>query len=193
MTAAQCVELRVRRNPTRQLPDSEFHARNQKHQYHCSHSHRTRETRRRSRPQLSPGSVLLSQVASEDHHTKLDLTFEHLRKSVPQSSPVEIPRGFQPIAQAACPHAGPPQPALHGPGHRRKGWTRTCIAGLKSIYEEMMELTGLLYRSGIAIEDGTDSMAGFALASRTRTRCPGRHSHAYKVLARNATLKRRSH
>jgi imidazolonepropionase-like amidohydrolase len=27
----------------------------------------------------------------------------------------------------------------------------------------MMELTGLLYRSGISIEDGTDSMAGFAL------------------------------
>jgi hypothetical protein len=27
----------------------------------------------------------------------------------------------------------------------------------------MKELTGLLYRSGISIEDGTDSMAGFAL------------------------------
>jgi imidazolonepropionase-like amidohydrolase len=30
-------------------------------------------------------------------------------------------------------------------------------------FAKMMELTGLLYRSGISIEDGTDSMAGFAL------------------------------
>ncbi|HYB76703.1 MAG TPA: amidohydrolase family protein, partial [Candidatus Bathyarchaeia archaeon] len=30
-------------------------------------------------------------------------------------------------------------------------------------FEKMVELVGLMYRAGIPIEDGTDSMAGFAL------------------------------
>ncbi len=33
----------------------------------------------------------------------------------------------------------------------------------KKSFAKMLDFTGLLYRSGLGIEDGTDSMAGFAL------------------------------
>ena len=50
----------------------------------------------------------------------------------------------------------------------------------------MMELTGLLYRSGIPIEDGTDSMPGFALHHELELDVQA-GIPAFKVL-QNATL-----
>jgi imidazolonepropionase-like amidohydrolase len=92
----------------------------------------------------------------QDHHTKLDLTLSIFEDQY-LSRPGQIPRGFQPIANRL-----PPQV-------RRSLLTfgLTPPAGMDETYRKsfakMMDLAGLLYRSGIPIEAGTDSMAGFAL------------------------------
>ncbi len=92
----------------------------------------------------------------QDHHTKLDLTLSIFEDQY-LSRPGQIPRGFQPIANRL-----PPQV--------RRGlltFGLTPPAGMDETYRKsfakMMDLAGLLYRSGIPIEAGTDSMAGFAL------------------------------
>ena len=92
----------------------------------------------------------------QDHHTKLDLTLS-IFEDMYLNRAGQIPRGFQPIANRL-----PPQV-------RRSLLTfgLTPPAGMDETYRKsfakMMDLAGLLYRSGIAIEAGTDSMAGFAL------------------------------
>jgi imidazolonepropionase-like amidohydrolase len=92
----------------------------------------------------------------QDHHTKLDLTLSIFEDQY-LSRAGQIPRGFQPVASRLPTRvrrhllsAGLTPPEGMDETYRRS-------------FAKMMELTGLLYRSGIAIEDGTDSMAGFAL------------------------------
>ena len=92
----------------------------------------------------------------QDHHTKLDLTLSIFEDQYLNRAG-QIPRGFQPIASRL-----PPQV--------RRGLLSTGLtppAGMDETYRKsfakMMEFAGLLYRSGIPIEAGTDSMAGFAL------------------------------
>jgi imidazolonepropionase-like amidohydrolase len=92
----------------------------------------------------------------QDHHTKLDLTLSIFEDSF-LSRPGEIPRGFQPVASRL-----PPQVR-----HSLLSQGLTPSPGMDDTYRKsfakMMDLAGLLYRSGIPIEAGTDSMAGFTL------------------------------
>jgi imidazolonepropionase-like amidohydrolase len=92
----------------------------------------------------------------QDHHTKLDLTLSIFEDQYLNRAG-HIPVGFQPIASRL-------------PAQVRRGLLSTGLtppAGMDETYRKsfakMMELAGLLYRSGISIEAGTDSMAGFAL------------------------------
>ena len=92
----------------------------------------------------------------QDHHTKLDLTLSIFEDSY-LSRAGEIPRGFQPIANRL-------------PAQVRRGLLSAGMTpppGMDETYRKsfakMMDLASLLYRSGIQIEAGTDSMAGFAL------------------------------
>jgi imidazolonepropionase-like amidohydrolase len=92
----------------------------------------------------------------QDHHTKLDLTLSIFEDQYLNRAG-QIPRGFQPIASRL-------------PAQVRRGLLSTGLtppAGMDETYRKsfakMMEFAGLLYRSGIPIEAGTDSMAGFAL------------------------------
>jgi imidazolonepropionase-like amidohydrolase len=69
----------------------------------------------------------------------------------------QVPRGYQPIAERL-----PPQV--------RRGLLSSGLTpppGMELQYQQsftrMMELIGMTYRAGIPIEDGTDTMAGFAL------------------------------
>jgi imidazolonepropionase-like amidohydrolase len=92
----------------------------------------------------------------QDHHTKLDLTLS-IFEDMYLSRAGQIPRGFQPVANRL-------------PAQVRRG---LLSAGLtpppgqddtyRKSWAKMMALTTLLYHSGIPIEAGTDSMAGFAL------------------------------
>jgi imidazolonepropionase-like amidohydrolase len=92
----------------------------------------------------------------QDHHTKLDLTLSVFEDSY-LSRAGEIPVGFRPVASRL--------PAQVRRGLLSQGMTPP--PGMDETYRKsfakMMELTGLLYRAGIPIEAGTDSMAGFAL------------------------------
>ncbi len=92
----------------------------------------------------------------QDHHTKLDLTLSVFEDQY-MSRAGQIPPGFQPIASRL--------PAQVRRGLLSKGMTPP--AGMDETYRKsfakMMEFAGLLYRSGISIEAGTDNMAGFAL------------------------------
>jgi imidazolonepropionase-like amidohydrolase len=92
----------------------------------------------------------------QDHHTVLDPTlsiFEHMF----DDRAGKIPRGFQPIVGRL-------------PTQVRRGLMSGGLvppSGMEERYQQsftkMMELVGAMYRAGIPIEDGTDSMAGFAL------------------------------
>jgi imidazolonepropionase-like amidohydrolase len=92
----------------------------------------------------------------QDHHTKLDLTLsvfeDQYMARIGQISP-----GFQPVADRL-------------PAQVRRGLLTAGMTpppGMDDTYKKsfakMLDFTGLLYRSGLQIEDGTDSMAGFAL------------------------------
>src|SRR6202140_1268712 len=105
---------------------------------------------------LTPPQVQSFIKLLQDHHTKLDLTLS-IFEDMYLNRAGQIPRGFQPIANRL-----PPQV--------RRGLLTTGLtppAGMDDTYRKsfakMMDLAGLLYRSGIPIEAGTDSMAGFAL------------------------------
>ena len=92
----------------------------------------------------------------QDHHTVLDPTlsiFEHMF----DDRAGKIPRGFQPLVGRL-------------PTQVRRGLMSGGLlppSGMEERYQQsftkMMELVGAMYRAGIPIEDGTDSMAGFAL------------------------------
>jgi imidazolonepropionase-like amidohydrolase len=92
----------------------------------------------------------------QNHHTKLDLTLSVFEDQYLNRAG-HIPVGFQPVANRL-----PPQ--------IRRGLLSQGLTppdGMDETYRKsfakMLELTGLLYRSGIPIEAGTDNMAGFAL------------------------------
>jgi imidazolonepropionase-like amidohydrolase len=92
----------------------------------------------------------------QDHHTKLDLTLS-IFEDMYLSRAGQIPRGFQPIANRL--------PAQVRRGLLSQGLTppEGKDETYRKSFAKMMDFTGLLYRSGIPIEAGTDSMAGFAL------------------------------
>ena len=92
----------------------------------------------------------------QDHHTKLDLTLtvfeDQYMARIGQISP-----GFAAVANRL-------------PSQVRRGLLTAGMTpppGMDDTYKKsfakMLEYTGLLSRSGLSIEDGTDSMAGFAL------------------------------
>ena len=92
----------------------------------------------------------------QDHHTDLDVTLSVFEDMFTEPAG-KMPRGFNAVA-----HRLPPQV--------RRGLLSSGLtppAGLEQRYREsftrMMEFVGLLYRSGIPIESGTDSLAGFSL------------------------------
>jgi imidazolonepropionase-like amidohydrolase len=91
-----------------------------------------------------------------DHHTDVDMTLSIFEDMFTQRAG-QLPRGFQPIANRL-----PPQV--------RRGLLSgglTPPPGMEARYDQsfakMVDFAGLLYRSGIPVESGTDSMAGFAL------------------------------
>src|SRR5882762_298706 len=92
----------------------------------------------------------------QDHHTVLDLTLNVFEDQYLNRAG-QIPLGIQPIASRL-------------PIQVRRGLLTTGLnppAGMDDTYRrsfaKMMEFARLLYRSGLSIEAGTDSMAGFAL------------------------------
>ena len=92
----------------------------------------------------------------QDHHTVLDPTLSIFEEMM-TTPPGKIPLGYQPIAERL-----PPQV--------RRGLLSSGLtppAGMEQRYQQsftrMMELIGMMYRAGIPMEDGTDTMAGFAL------------------------------
>ena len=91
-----------------------------------------------------------------DHHTVIDPTLS-IFENMFNGSSGKIPPGFQPIAMRL-----PPQV--------RRGLMSEFLTpppGMKERYRQaftrMLQLVGLMYRAGIPIEDGTDSLAGFTL------------------------------
>lgn len=92
----------------------------------------------------------------QDHHTKLDLTLSVFEDQYLNRAG-HIPPGFQPVANRLPPQIrrGLLSQGLTPP----EGMDETY----RKSFAKMLELTGLLYRSGIPIEAGTDNMAGFAL------------------------------
>lgn len=105
---------------------------------------------------LNSPRVLAFVKLLQDHHTVLDPTlsiFEDMY--VPGAG--KIPRGFQPIAGRLPPQVrrGLMSSALTPPAGMEQRYAQS--------FQKMMALIGMMYRAGIPIEDGTDSMAGFAL------------------------------
>ncbi|MFZ3264711.1 MAG: amidohydrolase family protein [Terriglobales bacterium] len=92
----------------------------------------------------------------QDHHTKLDLTLNIFEDQY-MSRIGQIPPGYQGVASRL--------PAQVRRGLLTQGMTPP--PGMDDTYRKsfakMLELAGFLYRSGLSIEAGTDSMAGFAL------------------------------
>jgi imidazolonepropionase-like amidohydrolase len=92
----------------------------------------------------------------QDHHTKLDLTLNIFEDEI-VSRAGQIPPGFQAVANRL-------------PAQVRRGLLAVGMTpppGMDETYKKsfakMVDFAGLLYRSGLSIEAGTDSMAGFGL------------------------------
>jgi imidazolonepropionase-like amidohydrolase len=92
----------------------------------------------------------------QDHHTKLDLTLS-VFEGMLLSRPGHISPSFQAVASRL-------------PVQFRRGLLSGGLkppAGMDDTYKKsfakMIEFAGLLYRSGLSIEAGTDSLAGFSL------------------------------
>ncbi|MGB6384724.1 MAG: amidohydrolase family protein [Terriglobales bacterium] len=90
------------------------------------------------------------------HHTKLDLTLTVFEDQY-MAHPGQISPGFLPVANRL-------------PAQVRRGLLTAGMTpppGMEDTYKKsfakMIEFTGMLYRAGLSIEDGTDNMAGFAL------------------------------
>jgi imidazolonepropionase-like amidohydrolase len=92
----------------------------------------------------------------QDHHTKLDLTLSVFEDQY-MAPPGQISPGFLPVATRL--------PAQVRRGLLTAGMTppKGMEDTYKKSFAKMLDFTGLLYRSGLGIEDGTDNMAGFAL------------------------------
>ncbi|MGC2247895.1 MAG: amidohydrolase family protein [Terriglobales bacterium] len=92
----------------------------------------------------------------QDHHTKLDLTLTVFEDQY-LGRIGEIPPGYRTIANRL-------------PAQVRRGLLTAGMTpppGMDDTYRKsfakMLDFAGLLYRSGLSIEDGTDNMAGFTL------------------------------
>jgi imidazolonepropionase-like amidohydrolase len=92
----------------------------------------------------------------QDHHTKLDLTLSIFEDQY-MAPPGQISPGFLPVANRL-------------PAQVRRNLLTAGMTpppGMEETYKKsfakMIEFAGLLYRSGLSIEDGTDNIAGFAL------------------------------
>jgi imidazolonepropionase-like amidohydrolase len=92
----------------------------------------------------------------QDHHTKLDLTLTVFEDQY-MARPGQISPGFLPVANRL-------------PAQVRRNLLTAGMTpppGMEDTYKKsfakMLDFAGLLYRSGLSIEDGTDNMAGFAL------------------------------
>ncbi len=92
----------------------------------------------------------------QDHNTKLDLTLSVFEDQY-MSRIGQIPPGYANVASRL-------------PAQVRRSLLTAGMTpppGMDDTYKKsfakMLEFTGLLYRSGLQIEDGTDNMAGFAL------------------------------
>ena len=92
----------------------------------------------------------------QDHHTKLDLTLSIFEDQY-MAPPGQISPGFLPVANRL-------------PAQVRRNLLTAGMTpppGMEDTYKKsfakMIEFAGLLYRSGLSIEDGTDNIAGFAL------------------------------
>lgn len=90
------------------------------------------------------------------HHTKLDLTLTVFEDQY-MAPPGQISPGFLPVANRL-------------PAQVRRSLLTAGMTpppGMEETYKKsfakMLEFAGMLYRSGLSIEDGTDNMAGFAL------------------------------
>jgi len=92
----------------------------------------------------------------QDHNTKLDLTLSVFEDQYMVHTG-EIPLGFRPVASRL--------PAQVRRGLLTAGMTppKGMEDAYKKSFAKMLDFTGLLYRSGLDIEDGTDNMAGFSL------------------------------
>jgi imidazolonepropionase-like amidohydrolase len=92
----------------------------------------------------------------QDHHTELDLTLTVFEDQY-MARPGQISPGFLPVANRL-------------PAQVRRSLLTAGMTpppGMEDTYKKsfakMIDFAGLLYRSGLSIEDGTDNMAGFAL------------------------------
>jgi hypothetical protein len=91
----------------------------------------------------------------QDHHTQLDLTL-NVFEDMFVARAGEIPPGFRPVASRL-------------PAQIRRSLLSAGLtppAGMDDTYKKsfakIMDFAGILYRAGLPIEAGTDSMAGFA-------------------------------
>ncbi|MGA9207109.1 MAG: amidohydrolase family protein [Terriglobales bacterium] len=91
----------------------------------------------------------------QNQHTALDPTLSIFEDMFVDHAG-KVPRGFQPVAGRLPPQVrrGLISEGLKPPPGMEERYRLS--------FEKMMELVGVMYRAGIPIEDGTDSMAGFA-------------------------------
>ncbi len=92
----------------------------------------------------------------QEHHTVLDPTLSIFENMFVDHAG-KVPRGFQPVAGRLPPQVrrGLMSEGLRPPPGMEERYRQS--------FARMLELVGAMYRAGIPIEDGTDSMAGFAL------------------------------
>ena len=92
----------------------------------------------------------------QEHHTALDPTLSVFENMLVDHAG-KVPRGYQEVAGRLPPQVrrGLMSGGLKPPAGMEERYTQS--------FNRMVELVGMLYRAGIPIEDGTDSMAGFAL------------------------------
>src|SRR5262249_53405513 len=91
----------------------------------------------------------------QDHHTTLDPTLSIFEDMI-ASRAGEMPRTFQPVSTRLPPPVGR--------GLLSSGLTPPpgMDDRYKHSFAKMVELVGMMYRAGIPIESGTDSLAGFS-------------------------------
>jgi hypothetical protein len=92
----------------------------------------------------------------QDRHTVLDPTLSVFENMFTRSLG-KVSRGFQPIAARLPPQVrrGLMSEGLTPPPGKEERYRES--------FAKMVQLVGMMYRAGIPIEDGTDSMAGFTL------------------------------
>ncbi|MGZ4825490.1 MAG: amidohydrolase family protein [Terriglobales bacterium] len=92
----------------------------------------------------------------QEHHTTLDPTMTAFEEMI-IARPGEVSPGFKPVANRLPPQVR--RGLLSGGLTPPEGMD----ARYRQSFAKMVDLVGVLYRAGIPIEAGTDSMAGFAL------------------------------